>query len=653
MHRSGHRKLGLLIVAAVLAVSAGGALWFYRHSAPVGDDRKQPLPAAVDPRLAYQGKFRNIDPSVRYVGSAACDACHERIAATYHKHPMARSLMPIAEVDRRESYDEDHNNPFVNDQFKSRFRVDRDSHRVQHQQTRLDGAGGAIFERVMDVQYVIGSGTRGYSYLSQRDGYLFQSPISWYSQKDRWDLSPNFTHEMLGGRPVFADCLFCHANRAIPWEGTLNRYRAPIFVGHGIGCERCHGPGEKHVQSPGRFDPQTNMDYTIVNPRKLDHAEREAVCQQCHLASEGRVLRRGRGLYDFRPGLPLDSCWSIFVEADEAKNQNAVNHVEQMYLSHCSQQSSGAHKLGCISCHNPHEHVGPERRVSYYRDRCLQCHTEGASVAGKVGCAMPRARRRQENQADSCIACHMPRYAAADIPHNASTNHRIVRRPSKPRPAVPHSRGMLVHFHQGKVKDDDAEVSRDLGIALSRMTAARLLPPAAGDQARKLLAAAAIHFPDDIHAHEELGKVLYFRKRAKEALAAFDIVLAKDAKREISLAFAALIAQGQGRDGLALDYWRRAVDVNPWAMEYVGNYTMLLAHKGDWDRVQKQSLAWIRLDPENINARRLQIECLVRAGKLAEAHDEMAKIEALNPPDLPQVQAWFAGRTTPVKKGSR
>jgi hypothetical protein len=69
--------------------------------------------------------------------------------------------------------------------------------------------------------------------------------------------------------------------------------------------------------------------------------------------------------------------------------------------------------------------------------------------------------------------------------------------------------------------------------------------------------------------------------------------------------------------------------------------------------VQKHSLAWLRLDPENIDARQLQIECLIRAGKIPEARAEMARIEALNPPQLAQVKSWFAARTRNVEKGGR
>ena len=60
------------------------------------------------------------------------------------------------------------------------------------------------------------------------------------------------------------------------------------------------------------------VDTTIVNPRHLERSLREAVCEQCHLEGEARTVRHGRGLDDFRPGMPLELFWSVFVAAPQA-----------------------------------------------------------------------------------------------------------------------------------------------------------------------------------------------------------------------------------------------------------------------------------------------------------------------------------------------
>ena len=132
-----------------------------------------------------------------------------------------------------------------------------------HKETQRDEEGRVVAEVEAEITYALGSGTRGISYLLERDGRLFQSPIAWYGQKRKWDLAPGYERRNFHfDRVIEPECLFCHANRVRPVEQTVNRYEKPIFEGHAIGCERCHGPGALHVQGqelverPGRDDRQ-------------------------------------------------------------------------------------------------------------------------------------------------------------------------------------------------------------------------------------------------------------------------------------------------------------------------------------------------------------------------------------------------------------
>ena len=45
--------------------------------------------------------YKNTRPGVKYVGDAACTRCHAEIAETYRRHPMGRSLAPIATATAR------------------------------------------------------------------------------------------------------------------------------------------------------------------------------------------------------------------------------------------------------------------------------------------------------------------------------------------------------------------------------------------------------------------------------------------------------------------------------------------------------------------------------------------------------------------------
>src|SRR5262249_6058290 len=150
-----------------------------------------------------------------------------------------------------------------------RYAVERRDGRTLHKASRRGQDGAAFAEGEAEVRYALGSGARGITYLIERDGFLLQSPIAWFAQQRRWDISPGYGDDVTQAnfeREIPPDCLACHANRFRPVAGTVNRYESPIFQGHAVGCERCHGPGALHVESAGR---SAGPDLTIVNPGDL------------------------------------------------------------------------------------------------------------------------------------------------------------------------------------------------------------------------------------------------------------------------------------------------------------------------------------------------------------------------------------------------
>ncbi len=492
---------GLLLCVAALAGGVLLRLGLIPRSASSAMTNRS-TEAVPDPRLDYSGPFLNVRPDVGYVGDSACVDCHKERARTYGNHPMGQSLAPVGAVIDRDTAV----GPVGG--FKSSglsFEVKREGKRMIHRETRLDDAGKPVWSLDLPVDYVIGSGTRGASFLFQRDGYLFQTPISWYSQKRVWDLSPGLSSASTAGRPVVPECLFCHANHAQIREDTLNAYEQPIFDGFAIGCERCHGPGERHVKERKQAVALAGkVDHTIVNPAHLKPEVRDAVCAQCHLAGEPRVLRRGRGLYDFRPGMPLHLFWSVFVQERPAGGEDkAVNHFEQMHLSRCFQRSSGTKKLGCVSCHDAHELPAQNRRVEYYRGRCLECHREH-------GCTVPLQQRLRTSKEDSCMVCHMPPYSASDIPHTAATNHRIVRRSTKPAESGERKDAAArapVPFYPAISTLGETELNRDRGIALARLAGNGQGDPAGFSRdAVDLLTKSLEAFPDDAPAWDAKGQ---------------------------------------------------------------------------------------------------------------------------------------------------
>ena len=236
------RRAAFVVVPLVLA----GCLWAawpslrtvvgVRETTPAGPPRNRDVYA--------DSPYRNVRPGVGYVGDAACARCHGEIAAAYGTHPMGRSLSEIGAASPAARTGADAGLPFESKGVQ--YTVERREGRLFHQATWRGVDGGLLARIEAEVRYALGSGTRGITFLIEREGSLFQSPIAWFAHERRWDISPGFRELSAHANfecPIQPGCLFCHANQFRPKPGALNRYEVPIFQGHAIGCERCHGPG--------------------------------------------------------------------------------------------------------------------------------------------------------------------------------------------------------------------------------------------------------------------------------------------------------------------------------------------------------------------------------------------------------------------------
>jgi Flp pilus assembly protein TadD len=613
----------------LVAFTVAGAAWRYYFYTPAEPATSRRTAAALpDPRLSYTGPYRNVHLDVPYVGDDKCFGCHREISASYRRHPMGRSLTPITAAADEAPADRAHHNPFR--AFGLSLEVVHNGAEVGHRvHLPAAGAGDAIGLE-FPVAYAVGSGARGRSYICEHDGYLLQTPISYFTQKAIWDLSPGFHEGLLAGRPVVPECLHCHANRVHFYPGSFNRYERPAFTGHAIGCERCHGPGALHVQSGDTLD--------VVNPKNLTPDLRDAVCEQCHLEGEVRVLRRGRDLYDYRPGLPMHEFWTVFVSNTDGEGK-AVTHFEEMRQSRCYQGSQGPGRLGCVSCHDPHVQVGAAERIDYYRRRCLECHREHP-------CSLPLAKRRGQ-AGDSCIDCHMPRFGTADIAHAAATDHRVPRRPAPMRPGAPGRavRRGVAFYHHPRPDPADPDLGRDLGVALVHMAQQASNKAELAASAVPLLEVALQHDPDDVPAWEAKGLALLQSGKHAAALAAMQAALAHQPDREACVTGAARAAQDSGNTELTIHYWRQAIALNPWMPSYRRDLTRVLLHLGQFDEAGREVQEWLRCAPFNMEAYRCQVEGLLRAGKKNEARAVFAIMEALRPADVKELRAWYTAQS--------
>src|SRR6185295_14570810 len=267
-----------------------------------------------------------------------------------------------------------------------------------------------------------GSNRHSRSYVITIDDRFFQALVCWYPEVSRWELCPGyeFKNEHFS-REIGQTCIQCHNGRMQLVGGARNRYQKPYP--HGIDCERCHGPGQKHVErwKTGEV-PTGNPDPTIVHPRRLPPARRIEVCFQCHLGdarSTERVIRTERDATSFRPGQSLLDYFVPYHYEKPTRNEFGLSaQADRLLISRCYKESGG--KIECLTCHNPHVTVyRKDRPLDFFRQRCLGCH----EVAD---CTAPQAQRQATAPlADDCVRCHMRKAEPDDQRFTEFTDHWI------------------------------------------------------------------------------------------------------------------------------------------------------------------------------------------------------------------------------------
>jgi hypothetical protein len=364
----------------------------------------------------------------RYAGSKACYGCHAEIYRSFTKTDMGRSMRPASDLDGTSVP----TSGAVSLPAGNRtLRVSRDSTGWRQSDSEPN-----VFVDEHQLDFIVGSGTNGLTFLVRRGNYLFEAPLSYFSKPNRWDLSPGYEYSDLGfSRSAPEGCILCHSGRAEPVPGRPGAYRDPPFQELAIGCENCHGPGQLHANDPKRVK-------AIVNPAKLAPRLAENICMACHQSGDARVLQPGKTYQDFRPGQWLiDTVAILKVPPDSVQRseQDLLDHNAAMQASRCFIQSRG--KLSCLTCHDPHVQPRAADTSTYFRKRCLTCHSEQS-------CKLTLAVR-QQSRSDDCVGCHMPKRSVATISHSALTNHRILARPGEaPPPWKPTSDDSLLIVNQ-------------------------------------------------------------------------------------------------------------------------------------------------------------------------------------------------------------
>ncbi len=468
-----------------------------------------------------------------------CAPCHAKISQSYPATGMARTSGRAGSGTFSESFD---NATFAGPEGGAQYHVSK-----QWSVLSFDFRQAGI-EGQRRLDYFVGSGAVGRSYLTFIEGFLFQAPVSYYSSAARWELSPGFerTKEVNLVREVEPGCLKCHASGVQPIAGTSNGYAPRPFLQPGVTCERCHGAGEEHItrMKAGKRSGGPG----IVNPAKLDGPRRDSVCAQCHLPGAVEIARGGTQR-PYRPGDRLSDSVVVYI-VEGADRETTVNgHFEQLARSACRRSSAG--KLWCGTCHDPHRTVAENVKAAFYRGRCLSCHQSASCTA---------SRPARMEQSDNCIACHMPRTPAVTVQHAAFTNHSILKRPRPDAtagiPAGIPAESVLVPFHGFE------STGRELGLAYATV-AIRDDNRAWGMRAFELLRNANASAPDDVKVSSRLAQLYDRMGQEGQACELYARIVAADATQNAAAVNLGICLAKEGRLEESMRLWKSALERNP------------------------------------------------------------------------------------------
>ncbi len=459
----------------------------------------------------------------------ACAGCHRDIYERYQLTPMARASGVAAQGLIEGG--------FTHTASGIRYRlVLRDGQAWMLYDRTVAGTGPELHGDQL-LSYYIGSGRRGRTYLFEKDGFWFEAPVNYYSKKKLWDMAPNYgsATSMPDTLPVDSNCLHCHASEvqtALPQ--ARNRYPGAPFKAAGVTCASCHGDPAQHIAQKGQGP--------IVNPAKLSPVKRDSVCLQCHLEGDATIYRAAESLAAYRAGDDLSDFAVYFVDARKTKGGGrATSQYEALLQSACKKASGD--KLTCTTCHDPHGSPTPEERVSFYRTKCLACHT-GEKMA-----------KEHHPEEQDCAICHMPSRDTTDISHEQLTDHDIQRHPRETPKGQAEQGVELVAVGSSHAGD------RELGLAYAQLAASG--DRQSGEKALVLLKKAESNGASDADLHVRLGFLDQISGRQGEAEREYKAALAKDPHETTALANLAVIEAAQGNLDAAVKLLETVVADDP------------------------------------------------------------------------------------------
>jgi predicted CXXCH cytochrome family protein len=317
-----------------------------------------------------------------YVGSHACQNCHQGIYARWAKTRMA-NIVRDPKL---------HPDAIIPD---------------------LSQADPAIVTfKKEDIAFVYGSHWKQRYFKKVGDDY-FPLPAQWNVDTRKWskyhvadtqDWWTKFYPDPAGdnsARPTGPTCDGCHSvNYNIDTKQPSE---------WNVGCEVCHGAGGAHAAHPTRAN--------ILNPARQNYVQANDTCIQCH--SQGQPLSNPiKGKYydwpvGYRAGLQLADYWKLephkLGETSFTHYPDGTAHKNRMQGNDFVQSLMYNRGVTCFSCHDPHGTGNDGMLRKPINAVCGTCHSPGSQNGPHTATLEEHTHHAATSPGSSCVGCHMPK----------------------------------------------------------------------------------------------------------------------------------------------------------------------------------------------------------------------------------------------------
>ncbi|HKW68646.1 MAG TPA: cytochrome c3 family protein [Terriglobales bacterium] len=315
----------------------------------------------------------------RYVGSQACEKCHQEIFQHWKKTPMANIVRDPA----------------------------------THPEAVLGDFSHAPFSR-KQIALVYGNLWKQ-NYFTKVGDLYYPLPGKWaiaqrkwipYLVKDDWWATYFPPDDMR--RPTATLCDGCHSVNYDVETHTVTEWN--------VGCERCHGPGSEHVAHPTRGN--------ILNPARMDYVAANDTCIQCH--SQGRPLdvpSAGK-VYDwpvgYNVGLKLQNFWRLEPHPLGSSGfyyfPDGTAHKNRMQGNDFVQSVMYRRGITCFNCHDVHGTGNYAQLRKPAEQICLDCHGPLSPNGPRTATLEQHTHHKAGTAGSYCVDCHMPQIETESAP---------------------------------------------------------------------------------------------------------------------------------------------------------------------------------------------------------------------------------------------